>query len=81
MSKPKCPECQGTGWYHGKQEHREIRCPMCLGSGFFEGYTDPWDEEERLANECGNRSMPRYRVERYGGKTKGPGFKKVIWLD
>ena len=69
----KCPECHGTGWYRGRQEYRAVNCPECLGRA--------WDEEERLANECGKRSMPRYRVERYGGKTKGPGLKKVIWLD
>ncbi len=77
----KCPECQGTGWYRGRQEYRAVQCPECLGNGFFQGHIDPWDEEERLANECGQRSRPRYRVERYGNKTKGPGFKKTIWLD
>ena len=45
------------------------------------GHVDLWDEQEKLANECGQRSKPKYRVERYGIKTKGPGFKKVIWLE
>ena len=43
------------------------------------GHVDLWDEQEKLANECGQRSKPKYRVERYGNKTKGPGFKKIIW--
>jgi hypothetical protein len=42
----KCPECQGTGWYRGRQEYRAVQCPECLGNGFIQFYSDPWDEEE-----------------------------------
>ena len=73
MSKDKCPECHGTGWYRGKQKYRAVNCSECNGKGVL-----GWEAIIQDAIKAGLRSNPQYEPVPYANRQ---GIKKIKWID